>query len=159
MKGSANTEQAGLTAVCAERGFSRAVSRAVTMKGSANTEQGGFTRRLCRAAALAASRQRIPPQLACPLRSSQLPQMPIPRSLRILFALPAMMACAATVQQQPPLAEMDHAHHAAMDHQGMPELKPIPTGSLHTAADVHFMQDDRAPRPGDSYVAWPKRGR
>jgi uncharacterized protein (DUF305 family) len=66
--------------------------------------------------------------------------MPIPRSLRILFALPAMMACAATVQQQPPLAEMDHAHHAAMDHQGMPELKPIPTGSLHTAADVHFMQ-------------------
>ncbi len=38
-----------------------------------------------------------------------------------------------------PLAAQDHAQHA-MSHQGMPELRPIPDGALHTAADVQFMQ-------------------
>lgn len=37
------------------------------------------------------------------------------------------------------VAAQDHAHHAA-GHGGMPELKPIPAGAIHTAADVHFMQ-------------------
>jgi uncharacterized protein (DUF305 family) len=32
-----------------------------------------------------------------------------------------------------------HSHHAA-DHGGMPPLRPIASGSLHTAADVQFMQ-------------------
>lgn len=39
------------------------------------------------------------------------------------------------------MAEHDHtAHGGMMDHQGMPELRPIAPGSLHTAADVQFMQ-------------------
>lgn len=38
-----------------------------------------------------------------------------------------------------PLAAQTHAHHAA-GHGGMPELKPIPAGAIHTAADVQFMQ-------------------
>jgi uncharacterized protein (DUF305 family) len=38
----------------------------------------------------------------------------------------------------PPLAAQDHAHHG--DHGGLPPLKPIAEGSLHTAADVQFMQ-------------------
>lgn len=38
-----------------------------------------------------------------------------------------------------PAAAQEHSMHA-MGHQGMPELKPIPPGSLHTAADVQFMQ-------------------
>jgi uncharacterized protein (DUF305 family) len=36
------------------------------------------------------------------------------------------------------LAAQDHAAHGA--HQGMPSLRPLPTGVLATAADVQFMQ-------------------
>ncbi len=53
------------------------------------------------------------------------------------LVLPALVACAAA--QQPPVAQADHSHHAA-GHEGMPPLAPIPAGSLHTAADVQFMQ-------------------
>lgn len=35
-----------------------------------------------------------------------------------------------------PAAAQEHQH----SHQGMPELKPIPAGALHTVADVQFMQ-------------------
>jgi len=49
------------------------------------------------------------------------------------------LACAGATQQ--PVVVKAAAHqHAAAGHAGLPELKPIPTGSLHTAADVHFMQ-------------------
>jgi len=36
------------------------------------------------------------------------------------------------------VAAQEHAHHVG--HGGMPELKPIAAGAMHTAADVHFMQ-------------------
>ncbi len=39
----------------------------------------------------------------------------------------------------PTLHAQDHADHMA-GQMGMPVLKPIPGGALHTAADVHFMQ-------------------
>ncbi|MEO8480099.1 MAG: DUF305 domain-containing protein [Gemmatimonadota bacterium] len=39
----------------------------------------------------------------------------------------------------PSLHAQDHADHMA-GQMGMPVLKPIPGGALHTAADVHFMQ-------------------
>jgi uncharacterized protein (DUF305 family) len=55
----------------------------------------------------------------------------------LLVLLPTIVACAAA--QQPPAAQASHQHHAA-GHQGMPELKPIPAGALHTDADVQFMQ-------------------
>jgi uncharacterized protein (DUF305 family) len=58
------------------------------------------------------------------------------------FLLPTMVACAATQPQPmvpPPVAQADHQHHPA-EHEGMPELRPIAPGSLHTPADVHFMQ-------------------
>jgi uncharacterized protein (DUF305 family) len=37
-----------------------------------------------------------------------------------------------------PLLAQDHSHHG--DHGGLPPLKPIAEGSMHTAADVQFMQ-------------------
>ena len=55
----------------------------------------------------------------------------------VLLLLPTIAACAAA--QQPPATQADHQHHAA-GHQGMPALVPIPAGSLHTVADVQFMQ-------------------
>lgn len=40
-----------------------------------------------------------------------------------------------------PLAAQDHAHHGGHgSHGGLPTLRPIAEGSLHTAADVQFMQ-------------------
>lgn len=54
-----------------------------------------------------------------------------------LLILPAVVACATA--QQPPATQAAHQHHAA-GHEGMPELRPIAPGSLHTAADVQFMQ-------------------
>ena len=59
------------------------------------------------------------------------------RRLRILLVFPTVVACASA--QQPPATQADH-QHAAADHSGMPELRPITPGSLHTSADVHFMQ-------------------
>jgi uncharacterized protein (DUF305 family) len=56
--------------------------------------------------------------------------MPSPR-LTLLALLVAAPIGAAAAQ--------DQAHHAA-GHGGMPELKPIPAGAIHTAADVQFMQ-------------------
>ena len=50
-----------------------------------------------------------------------------------------MLLFALTLGVSAPAAAQDHSMHA-MGHQGMPELKPIPPGSLHTAADVQFMQ-------------------
>lgn len=50
-----------------------------------------------------------------------------------------MLFLALTLGVSAPLMAQDHSMHA-MGHQGMPELKPIPAGSLHTAADVQFMQ-------------------
>lgn len=55
----------------------------------------------------------------------------------LLFVFPTIVACAAA--QQPPATTADHQHHAA-GHEGMPELRPIASGSLHTVADVQFMQ-------------------
>jgi uncharacterized protein (DUF305 family) len=64
--------------------------------------------------------------------------MAIFRQFRGLFLLlPTVAACA--VAQQPPATQTDHQHHAA-GHEGMPELLPIAPGSLHTGADVQFMQ-------------------
>jgi uncharacterized protein (DUF305 family) len=55
--------------------------------------------------------------------------MPSPRLT--LFALLVVAPISAATAQ-------DHAHHAG--HGGMPELKPIAAGAMHTAADVQFMQ-------------------
>lgn len=64
----------------------------------------------------------------------QLPLMPcIRRSRGLILALATVTLTAL------PLAAQDHVHHA-MNHQGMPELRPIPDGALQTAADVQFMQ-------------------
>lgn len=60
--------------------------------------------------------------------------MPLSRTLRCTVALPA----ALFILQ--PLAAQDHAGHDMAGMTGMPELRPIPDGSLITAADVHFMQ-------------------
>ncbi len=60
--------------------------------------------------------------------------MPSPRPLpAALFALVVALLAA------PPLAAQEHALHAHA-HEGMPALRPIPAGVLHTAADVQFMQ-------------------
>jgi len=40
----------------------------------------------------------------------------------------------------PPLVAQDHAGHDMAAMTGMPELKPIPDGSLATTADIRFMQ-------------------
>lgn len=55
----------------------------------------------------------------------------------VVFVLPTVVACATA--QQPPATQAAHQHHPA-GHEGMPDLLPIASGSLHTAADVHFMQ-------------------
>lgn len=55
--------------------------------------------------------------------------MPTSPRLRV-FLLAALLGMAL------PLSAQEHQH----GHQGMPELKPIPAGSLHTVADVQFMQ-------------------
>ena len=57
------------------------------------------------------------------------------RALSLL--LPTLVACAAA--QQPPATTASHQHDAA-GHEGMPALQPISPGSLHTVADVQFMQ-------------------
>lgn len=63
-------------------------------------------------------------------------------ALVALMLVPLALACAT---RSTPVVD-EHAHHmaaggmAGMDHSGMPELAPIPSGALHTAADVHFMQ-------------------
>lgn len=58
----------------------------------------------------------------------------------ILVLLPLALACAQATQA-PAVAQTPAAHqHAAMDHAGLPELRPIAAGAIHTAADVHFMQ-------------------
>jgi uncharacterized protein (DUF305 family) len=59
------------------------------------------------------------------------------RFLSVLL-LPTALACAATAQQ-PSVGQAGHTQHAA-GHEGMPEMRPIASGALHTAADVHFMQ-------------------
>ena len=53
--------------------------------------------------------------------------MPSPRLFAVLLLLAA----------PPALGAQDHDHHAMT---GMPELRPIPGGSLVTEADVRFMQ-------------------
>lgn len=58
------------------------------------------------------------------------------RFLAVSVLLPTLVACAAA--QQPP-AGQDHSHHAA-GHTGLPEVRPIPRGSVATVADVQFMQ-------------------
>ena len=64
--------------------------------------------------------------------------MAIPVRFRVLsVVLPTLVACAAA--QQPPAAPAAHQHGPA-GHEGMPALQPIPPGSLHTVADVQFMQ-------------------
>ncbi|MEO5825074.1 MAG: DUF305 domain-containing protein [Gemmatimonadales bacterium] len=59
--------------------------------------------------------------------------MPSRSLARLILALATAAVAAA------PLGGQDHAQHA-MSHQGMPALRPITVGSLHTAADVQFMQ-------------------
>lgn len=59
--------------------------------------------------------------------------MPAFRTSRFAAAL---LAALFTLQ---PLPAQDHAHHAD-GHEGMPELRPIPSGALATVADVQFMQ-------------------
>lgn len=56
----------------------------------------------------------------------------MPTTRLALFSLLALAPLGAVTAQ-------DHAGHAA-GHGGMPELKPIPAGAIHTAADVQFMQ-------------------
>lgn len=55
-----------------------------------------------------------------------------------LTRLPAVLLGALFILQ--PLAAQDHAGHDMAAMIGLPELRPIPEGSLVTAADVHFMQ-------------------
>lgn len=60
------------------------------------------------------------------------------RLLVYLLIIPLVLACARATHA-PAVAPAEH-QHAGMAHEGMPQLKPIASGSLHTAADVHFMQ-------------------
>ena len=63
---------------------------------------------------------------------------PIRRNPVQLLAL-AVLACAPATQSAQ-VATADHSQHGAMAHAGLPALKPIAAGAIHTAADVHFMQ-------------------
>ncbi len=54
----------------------------------------------------------------------------------VLIALALAWALPATVLEAQDAAQSSHQHH----HTGLPALRPIPAGALHTAADVEFLQ-------------------
>ncbi len=73
--------------------------------------------------------------------------------MQIIHGIATLAALAAAVAGATPLAAQDHSQHS-MSHEGMPALRPIPPGALHTIPDVQFMQGMIAHHgAGDPHVA------